>query len=322
MAIITNTFLTFDAKGLREELSDTIYNISPEETILVSMMAKSRVGATLHEWQTDTLAAVDGSNAQVEGDDITTFPVIATTTRVGNYTQISRKLLLIAGTEEAVNKAGRSSEIAYQTAKRGAELKRDIETIVFANAAGVAGNSTTARVSAGLGSTLKTNTDFGATGVDPTWTSGVPTPARTDGTQRAFTETIMKTVIKEIWTSGGELKYLFVGPFNKETASAFAGIATKNYDLSGAPRPTAIIGAADVYVSDFGFLAILPSRWQRERDGYLLDPDYMSLVHLRPFQRVPLAKTGDADKLMLIVEWSLKIRNEAALGICADLNTS
>lgn len=323
MAIITDTYLTYDASGLREDLSDVIYSISPEDTPLVSMMSKEKTGSTLFEWQTDSLTTA-AANTQLEGDNIAdaTWPTIVATTRVGNYCQISRKLLMISGTEEVVNKAGRNSEIAYQTAKRGTELKRDVEVSVFLNAVGNGGNSTTARVTAGLGATVKTNVDKESGGTDPTWTSGVPNDARNDGTQRALTETILKSVISKVWTSGGALKYLFVGPVNKARASGFAGIATKNYDLSGKPRPTAIIGAADVYVSDFGYLSILPSRFQRERDGWVLDPEYMALVHLRPFKRVPIARTGDAEKLMLLIEWGLKVKNEAALGLCADLTTS
>ena len=324
MTIIADTLLTFDAKGLNEDLSDVIYNISPEDTPLVSMIAKETTGATLFEWQTDTLAAVDGGNAQLEGDEIAdaNWPSVAVTTRVGNYTQISRKLLMISGTQEVVNKAGRQSEIAYQTAKRGAEMKRDIETIIFANAIGVAGNGTTARVSAGLGAWVKSNVDKGSGGTDPTWTTGVPNDARNDGTLRDITETILKSAISKVWTAGGELKFMFVGPWNKAVVSGFSGVATKNYDLSGKPRPTAIIGAADVYVSDFGYLSILPSRWSRERDGWLIDPEYLALVHLRPFARKEIATTGDALKRMLIVEWGLKVRTEAAMGLCADISTT
>jgi hypothetical protein len=326
MAIVGNTLLTFDAKGIREQLSDVIYNISPTETLLVSMLPKTRATNTLFEWQTDSLAATDTTNAQLEGDDIATFPAIAVTARVGNYQQISRKLLVISGTEEAVNKAGRASEIAYQTAKRGKELKRDMEAIIFAAQAGVAGNSTTARKTAALNAWVKTNTDFGASGGDPTYTAGVPAAVRTDGTLRAFTETIMKTVIQEMWTSGGDVdaSSLFVGPYNKGVASGFAGVATKNVDVvrAGQAAPGVIIGAADVYVSNFGVLRILPSRHQRERDAWFLNTNYLALPHLRPFRREALAKTGDAAKRMLLVEWGLEVKQEAALGLAADLSTA
>jgi hypothetical protein len=321
VTILSNTFLTFDAKGIREELSDAIYNISPEDTPLMSMASKEKAQNTLFEWQTDSLAAA-AANAQLEGDDIGTYSAVDPTARVGNYAQISRKTLIISGTEEAVDKAGRKSELAYQTAKRGVELKRDMEFILFNAQAGVAGNSTTARVTAALNAWVKTNTDVGTGGGDPAYTAGVPAAVRTDGTQRAFTETVLKAVCQALWTAGGELRYLFVGPVNKSKASAFGGVATKNYDLSGKPRPTAIIGAADVYVSDFGYLSILPHRYQRERDAWFIDPQWIAIKHLRPFRREKMAKTGDAEKRMLLVEWGLKVRQEAGLGLAADLTTT
>jgi len=321
MAIATNTFLTFDSKGNREQLANAIYMITPTETPFVSMCVKENAKGTLEEWQTDALASTDTTNAQLEGDDVTTYSAVSATTRVGNYMQISRKTLIVSGTQEVIDKAGRDSEIAYQTAKRGKELKRDIESICFAAQAGVGGNSTTARKTAALNAWVKTNTDFGSGGADPTYTSGVPNAARTDGTQRAFTETILKTVIQEVWTAGGDLRYLFVGPVNKQRVSGFSGIATRTVDISKA-APTMIIGAADVYASDFGNLTVMPSRFQRERDAWFLDFQYLAIAHLRPFKREKMAKTGDAEKLMLLQEWGLKVRQEAGLALAADLTTT
>jgi len=322
VAIVTNTFTTYDAIGIREELSDVIYSVTPEKVPLLSMIGKSGAENTLFEWQTDSLAATDATNAHLEADDIASFTAVSPTVRVGNRQQISRKTMVIGGTEEKVNKAGRKSEINYQTIKRGKELKRDIESIVFAAQGAVAGNATTARKTAALSAWLKTNTDFGATGADPVYTSGVPAAARTDGTLRAFTETILKSVIQDMWTNGAEMHFMFVGPVNKQRASGFAGIATRNYDLSGTPRSTAIIASADVYVSDFGTLQIMPSRWQRERDAFLVDPGFLSIRHLRPFKREELAKTGDAKKFLLLTEWGLRVDNEEALGAAYDLTTT
>ena len=321
MAIVTNTFLTFDAKGIREQLSNSIYNITPADTPFLSMAGKEKAENTLFEWQTDALGAASSTNAQIEGDDSPSFPAITATARVGNRTQISRKLVIISGTEEVVNKAGRKSELAYQTAMRARELKTDLEKTMFENIAAVTGNSTTARKTSTFGAWIKSNTSKGVSGVDPTYTSGVPGVTRTDGTQRAITETLLKDVIQLMWTNGGDLKFLSVGPFNKKAVSQFSGVVTCNFDVSR-PRPTAIIAAADVYVSDFGTLSVLPSRHQRERDAWLLDPKWFAIAHLRPFHRIKLAKTGDAEKRMLQVEWGVKVKQEAGLGLVADLNAS
>lgn len=321
MAAIVNTYQTYTAIGQREDLTDVIYDISPTDTPFMSNGGRGSMKATLHEWQIDSLGAVDTANAHIEGDDITSFPVTAVTTRVGNYSQISRKLVLIAGTLDAVDKAGRNTELAYQLAKRSAELKRDMEAIALENIGGAVGTAGAARTMATLGAWVKTNTVIGATGGDPVYTSGVPGAARTDGTVRAFSETLFKSVLQQVWSSGGNLRFAMFGPVNKQNASQMAGIATATYNQSAAVA-TKIIGAADVYVSDFGVISLVANRFQRERDGWVLDPEYYSFNFLRSFRQEQLAKTGDAEKRMLLVEWTLKVRNEAALGLVADLNST
>ena len=320
MAIVTNTFTRYSAIGIREDLSNVIYNISPEETPFISNISRENVKNTYFEWQTDALDAASSSNAALEGDDISSFSAVTPTARVGNYTQISRKDVIISGTLESVDKAGRRSELTYQLAKMGASLKRDMESSLLANQAAVAGNTTTARRTAGLPAWLTSNTNFGTGGADPT-VGSTPTAARTDGTQRAFTETLLKDVIAEVWTSGGTPKMLMVGAFNKQAASAFSGIATKFRDVP-AGQQAQIIGAADVYVSDFGTVNIVPNRFQRARDAFVVDPEYASLAILRPIQQMELAKTGDAEKRLMLVEYGLKVSNQAAHGIVADLTTA
>lgn len=329
MAIFAGTATRYDIVGIREDLSNVIYNISPMDTQLVTRSGKGKADNTLFEWQTDALAATDTGNAHLEGDDITTISAVSPTVRVANHCQISRKLLSISGTVEAVKKAGRMSELAYQIAKRGRELKRDIESICFANIGGEAGSSTTARRTATLGAWLKTNVNFAtASGGNPTYTSGVPTAARTDATsgdQRALTVTIFKDVIQQMWTEGADLDSVFVyaGPVNKQLISAFAGIATKQVNISDASRsPTVTIAAVDVFVSDFGAVRIFPSRYQRERDVWFIDHEYVEIAALRPFRVEQLGKTGDATKEMLLQEWGLRVKQEAALGLAADLTTS
>lgn len=314
MAIVANTFTRYSAVGIREDLSNVIYNISPEETPFISNIGRENVNNTYFEWQTDSLAAASSSNAALEGDDISSFTAVNPTSRVGNYTQISTKNVVISGTLEAVDKAGRRSELTYQLAKLGSELKRDMESSLLANQSPVAGNTTTARRTAGLPAWLKTNVNKASDG-----TNNAGVSARTDGTQRAFTETILKDVIQQVWTSGGTPKMLMVGAGNKVVASSFTGIATRYRDVP-AGQQAQIIGAADVYVSDFGTVSIVPNRFQRNRDGFIVDPEYCSMAVLRPIQQQELAKTGDAEKRLLLVEYGLKVNNEAAHGIAADLS--
>jgi len=316
MAIVANTFTRYSAVGIREDLSNVIYNISPEETPFISNIGRENVKNTYFEWQTDSLAAASASNAALEGDDVASFTAVSPTSRIGNYTQISTKNVVISGTLEALDKAGRRSELTYQLAKLGSELKRDMESALLANQSPVAGNTTTARRTAGLPAFIKTNTDFGSGGAD---TAGIA--ARTDGTQRAFTEDQLKDVIAQVWESGGTPKMLMVGSHNKQVASGFTGIATRFRDVP-AGQQAQIVGAADVYVSDFGTVNIVPNRFQRARDAFVVDPQYASMAVLRPIQQMELAKTGDAEKRLMLVEYGLKVNNEAAHGIVADLTTS
>ena len=320
MAQPTNTFDTYDAKGIREDLSNVIYNISPEETPFMSNVGKGSAKSTYFEWQEDSLAATDLNNAQVEGDD---SPAVepSPTARIGNYTQISRKTVTVSGTLEAVDKAGRKSEMAYQMAKRAAELKRDMEAIATSGQAAVGGNSTTARKTAGFGAFLRTNTNNGATATDPTLsgtTSGFPNAAAGNGTDRAYTETILKDVIQQVWTEGGDAKMLMVGALIKQKVSSFAGIAAQRFNVNGAKQGT-IIGAADIYVSDFGNVEVVPNRFMPADVAYHVDPSMASIMFLRPFEKVELAKTGDADKMLLICEWGVKVNNERAHGVARDL---
>lgn len=320
MAQPTNTFDTYDAKGIREDLSNVIYNISPEETPFMSNVGKGSAKSTYFEWQEDSLAATDLNNAQVEGDD---SPAVepSPTARIGNYTQISRKTVTVSGTLEAVDKAGRKSEMAYQMAKRAAELKRDMEAIATSGQAAVGGNSTTARKTAGFGAFLRTNTNNGATATDPTLsgtTSGFPNAAAGNGTDRAYTETILKDVIQQVWTEGGDAKMLMVGALLKQKVSTFTGIAQTRFNVNG-NKQASIIGAADIYVSDFGNVEVVPNRFMPADVAYHVDPSMASIMFLRPFEKVELAKTGDADKMLLICEWGVKVNNERAHGVARDL---
>jgi len=309
------TFTAHSAIGMREDLIDVIYDISPTETPIMSTLARTKATAVFHEWQTDSLSAATSANAAVEGADGVSA-TISPTTRLGNYTQIVQKVVQTSGTLEAVNKAGRRSERAYQLAKASSELKRDMETIITANQGRDAGSSSSARKLGAILSWLKTNTSKGTSGTDPT-TIGVST--RSDGATRTFTEQLLKDEVAAAFDSGGNPTMLVVGSGLKQKVSSFAGIAAQRYMAPG-DQPTTIIGAADVYMSDFGTLSVVPDRFMRTRDALLIDPEYMALSYLRPFQTNDLAKTGDSEKTQLLCEFTLEMRNEAASAIVADLN--
>jgi hypothetical protein len=311
MAQPTNTFDTYDQIGIREDLSDLIFNISPTDTPFVTMCKRAKATNTLHEWQTDALAAPNGSNAHIEGDD-TTADASTPTARLQNWTQILKKACVVTGTSRQVDTAGREDEMDYQVAKRMKEIKRDLETIATGNQARVVGDSSTARKMRSLEAWYATNDNRGSGGAD-----GTASAAATDGTQRAFTEALLQDVLQKCYTAGGDPDTIMVGPKNKQVASSFNGGATK-FDKTEDKK---LVTAVDLYVSDFGELKIVPNRFQRERTVHVLQSDMWALAWLRPFVKENLAKTGDNDKAQIVGEVTLESRNEAASGVIADVNS-
>jgi hypothetical protein len=315
------TYKVYDVVGDREDLTDVIYNISPTDTPFMSSVGKTKANAVLHEWQTDSLAAANGSNAAVEGADATSA-TLAATTRVGNRTQISQKTIQISGTLETIDKAGRKSEKAYQLAKASAELKRDMEKILLSNqvaGAGSTGGSPTARTLGGLQAWINTNVSLGTSGV----AGSLGTTAKVDGTNRAFSEAQVKEVVREAYAAGGNPSVIMLSPTKKQEFSAFTGIAQQRY-MAPSDKQTTIVGAADIYLSDFGTLSVVPNRFlTAEADSgevaFVLDPEYAAVAYLRPFQTNELAKAGDSEKTQLLVEYTLQVKNEAAHGLIGDL---
>jgi hypothetical protein len=318
MAVLAGTKNTYDMVGIREDLLDDIYNISPEETPLLSLIGRGRATQRTHEWQTDSLAA-PAANAHTEGADAT-FSTPTSTTRLGNRCQLMKKTVLVSGTARAVDTAGREDEFEYQMAKRVAELKLDMEFAISRSQGSSAGSSTVAPTLGSIESMLTQNVDSGTANsfggfLSGDWLLG------SDGAQRTFTEAMLASVAQQVYSAGGKPNYLMVGPFNKRQASLFTGIATQYRENTGRKRAT-ILGSADVYVGEFGEYMIMPSRVQRDRTALLIQSDMWKTAYLRPFKTEKLAKTGDGDKAQIIVEFTLRGNNPAASGKIADLTTS
>ena len=320
MAQPTGMYVTYSAKGLREDLENVIYDISPTDTPFMSMGGRTDAIAVNHEWQTDALAAAVATNYNEEGQTLAASEP-AGTTRLGNICQISLKTTLVSGTLDAVSKAGRKEELAYQMSKRAKELKRDMETpLVGANTAKTAMSAdSTVRKLGSLTSWVTTNASIGSNGTAVG--SGGAGAARTDGTARAFTEALLKAVILLAYNNGADVKYLMMAPAQKQTFSSFVGVgaasqATNFNDIAD----QRIIGGMDVYVSDFGEMAVVPNRFQRSRDCWLIDPEYYKLAYLRPFVQREVASTSDGEQRAIITEYTLQVDNEKALGAVYDLS--
>jgi hypothetical protein len=315
MAQPSNTFDSYDSVGIREDLKDVIYNISPEETPLYSKSSKTSAKNTLVEWQTDSLRA-SAANAHVEGD-ATAGEARGATTRLGNYTQIFKNAVVVPDTDEGLDKAGRAKEVAYQTLKIAKEQKLDIELALFANNARAAGNSTTARELAGAGAWLTTNTDFGATGANPT---GDGTDARTDGTQELFTQDRFDGVMQSIWEEGGKPDTVYLSAFQMNKALGFTG--NNNQRSAVQAGDERVIKSLAVYVTPWGTVEFMPSRENRSRDVFIMQDNMWEVAVLRPTKNVALAKTGDNTTRQVVTELTLCAKNEKANGGSFDNTTA
>ncbi len=329
MAQVANTFETYDAVGNREELADKIYQITPEETPFLSLIGRKPVVSTHPEWQTDTLGSVDTDNNQPEGNDWS-FDQVDPTTRVGNYTQISDKKVIISRTQDKTSKAGRKSELAREVAKKGVELRIDMEAIALSNQASSAGsgNGATNRKLGGFRAWLATNDNMGAGGTSGGFNSstGVVDASGT-GTQRAFTKAILDAVILSAYNAGGSPKTLMLSPYAKTVFSTFmsdTNVAQQRYPASKSGQTT-IVAAADMYLSDFGSISVVPNRQMARagaavaRNAFLIDPRMVSLGVFDDIKLEKPAKTGDAEKRVLVTEYTLLVSNEAAHGVAADI---
>lgn len=308
MAAPTNTLVSSTAIGNREDLTDIICRISPTQTPTLNMASKSKATNTLHEWQTQELAAVATTpfNAQVEGDDLTAKSVTVTV-RLTNRTQISAKKVVVSNTQQAMNPAGRKDELAYQLSLASLEIKRDME-------AGLTQSdvlATSPRQSRGLRGWVVDNVNRnGGTLASYTGNTGY-----TAGTQRAFTESQVKDVLQQVFAAGGEPDMIMLPPAAKQTFSGFTGNATR-MDKS---EDAKLYSAVDFYVSDFGTLQCVPNRFMAARDVFVLQSDKLAVAYLRPFQTFDLATTGDALQRELVVEYTLECRAPKAHGAIYDI---
>lgn len=315
MSVPTGTFTTSDSVGIREDLHDKIWMLNKDEFPFQSSIGSGTAKQVYAEWQTDTLGSASSTNYQTEGDDTSSFSIVATT-RVGNRNQIMKKAFAVSETDEQAVAAGRKSEIGMQTMKQGRQIKMDLETTLLLNQAS---SGSEPRKMGGLLSWLTSNVDRGSGGSSGGFSSG-NTTAATNGTQRTFTEALLQSTIRSAWNNGARPSVLMMNGFLKEKFSAFAGVATQYQQAQG--KIATIIGAADRYVSNFGTFTAVANRYISTRDVVGIDPSYAKVLWFRKFRRVELAKTGDSRKFHIIGEMTLEVSNEAAHFVVADLTDS
>ncbi len=306
------TLTTTNVSHVREDLSNFISMISPEETPFISSIGKTKATASRHEWLADELAPADKNNAIAEGADATdttlTGPV-----RIGNVTQIFQKDVRVSGTLNAVNTAGAAKdELSRQIAKKGKELKRDVEAAFVSGNASVA---TGARKLGGAEAFIATNAQHGAGGSSTGFSGGVVN-APTAGTARALTEAMFITALQSIWTAGGDPNTVIAPGVLKSKISTFTGGGTKQQN---ADKRT-VNQAVATYVSDFGTVTILPHRFMSTTTVIAYDPSLWNQAVLRGIEKKELGKTGDSERYMLVTETTLECLNEKGNAKIADLN--
>ena len=320
MARVSGSYQTYNAVANREDLSNMIYNIDPSDTPFMSAVGRRDATNVQFDWQTDVLPAVNLSNANVEGF-ITSFTLATPTARLHNVTQISTRNATVTGSQEAANPAGKKDEMAYQMALQSKALKRDMESIAVQTqplSFGSGGVGTeTARTTRALEHWLSNNVSVANTMGGTGYTAPASeTAAITDGTQRAFTETLLKTAMQLAYTRGAEPTICMVGPGQKMVLSGFTGRANTREII----KADEILATASVYGSDFGDLKVVPSRWCRNRSAFLIDPEYAAIAYYRPFQKKPMPISGDAESYLVLAEWGLEVRNPSAHQLIADLS--
>ena len=324
MAVNANTNKSYDVKTIREDLQDAMISISPTETPFQSAIGRKSVTNTSFEWSEVDLAA-PAANRVLEGEAAPGNDAPTNAVRLSNYTQISDKVVEVSDTNQKVNGVADAQTVAKQIAFKLKELKRDMEVMLLSNVAAVPGDATTARVTAGLPAFLRTNVDRGVGGANGTLsgtTSGYVNAAATDGTPRALTEAMLKSVIAQCWDNGAEPSIVLCGSAVKQKiSSTFTGSATKFKNVDDKK----IVAAVDIFVSDFGELQIVPTRFLETRtvagrDVFVLDPNYARVAYLQTVQQKPLARTGHAERRLISTEYGLQIDSQKAHGVIADIN--
>ena len=313
MALPSNTYTRYSVgTNAREDLIDKITNTSPEETPVVSSFGRATAENTYHEYQRDSLRAPNADNAALDGDDATGTAKSAPG-RVANYCQIFQDTIVVSGRAEIVKKAGMKSAMAYHKAKAYKELQRDIEAMTLSNNAAVAGAAAVAPKSGGLGVLIYTNALHNGLGATAAHTSGAPTTAVTAGTDRAFTEDLLKEAAQNTFNAVGRVPPMVVmSASHKSTFSTFTGIAVNRFQV-GKKEQGRIIGGADVYMSDFGEMEIVPHYIMNgATDVFGIDPQYGDIAYLRGFQSSKLGKSGDSEREQVLVDATVRLTAENA----------
>ena len=316
MAVPGQTIQNVGRVGVREDLSDRIAELFPDDTPFMNAIGTSSINNTYTEWQTDSLVAADHDNKAIQGVDLAndTRP---NTTRVGTHTQIFTKVIGSSTTVEWTNKAGRRSELARETMKAGREIRTDMEKRFVGNYASVAATASVAGETAGALAWLTSNVSRGGgSGANGGFSAGI-VAAATNGDLRTYSEPLLKGVLQSIWNNGGNPSMVITNDSLKQKAAEFAGLADQRRTVGNSKLT--IVAGADVYVSDFGEVQFVPDRFASTRDALIVDAEYFDVGIGDALKVKPLAVTGLAERRAMYAECALRCLNQAASGAVADI---
>ena len=312
MAQATNSFATFNSTRGRELILDKIYNVSVKDTPFASMLDREEIDSVLPRWHTDNFAAA--ASNKVEQGNIPTIAASTATVEYSNRTQILEKTGAITRTENKHRKVKPTSDYDYEVTKRMVELKKDVEFAILQNTTAIPASAGVAPQTRGMLGWVATNTSKGVGGADP---NPLTNTAQTDGTQRAFTETLFKDVIKLMYDNGAEIDdcYALIPSSQRTTFDGFLAGQTR-FDKSEDKTLTAVL---EVYIGPFGRIKALNGRQMRQREVFIVNPDYVKLGEYDKMKDKKLADRGDAIEFMVNTEVALIVSNEKAHGAVRDL---
>lgn len=312
MAQATNSFSTFTSTRGRELILDKIYNVSVKDTPFASMLDREEIDSVLPRWHTDTFAAA--ASNKVEQGNIPTIAASTATVEYSNRTQILEKTGAITRTENKHRKVKPTSDYDYEVTKRMVELKKDVEFAILQNTTAIPASAGIAPQTRGMLGWVATNTSKGVGGADP---NPLTNTAQTDGTQRAFTETLFKDVIKLMYDNGAEIDdcYALIPSSQRTTFDGFLAGQTR-FDKAEDKSLTAVL---EVYIGPFGRIKALNGRQMRQREVFIVNPDYVKLGEYDKMKDKKLADRGDAIEFMVNTEIALIVNNEKAHGAVRDL---
>jgi hypothetical protein len=324
---------SYNLSGVRENLTDFLTILEPEDTPKLSMLSKGkRPTNTYQEWQMDTLSA-PAFGGVIEGTDVTQFAnKAANRARAGNYIQLFRRPWMVSRIAEEIDVAGVANEVANAKMKCMREIKRDIEAMIGSDQDRQQDNGTVPYLSRALGAWISASGPSDIPAAYRTPSASVNTTATASLTEDGF-NSVFQSLFE---VNGGKRSYtLFAGPSLKRAISKFQrqeGTTTaKSYQVTQDASEHRIDLNVEIYSGDFHTVTIIPDLFnglvsdssgtgtfaptnQSRARGYIIDPDLVSLGYMIGMESVELPDQGGGRRGFIHCVNTLMAKNPRGLG--------